>query len=480
MTVEAPQTARAKPVTRPSQPRSASAGRAARPVTPSASVGASTPNRAVTASAARDGLNQAPTGQTETTIYRSQFDNRPAFSVADVLRESPGISVKQGNGPRDIGISIRGSNARNGFGIRNLVIFDDGFPVTQPDGLSRSDLIDPRAYGAIDVIRGPSSALYGNYATGGALNFRTRPGGEIDGVEYGVDGGSYGYLNNYSTAGKKVGNFEASLFASDTRGDGYIGNSWFNTQTVNFLGTLAGDAGRSFHVQDHQQRPQRAAADPAVAEPVLTKPFPAGLCDGLSAAPGCGTVTAVQQRLQSAAGTDRETAEQAGLAARSPDIVGGRWEHDFDNTTTWRNQFVFDDRNINQPTGTTSAIGDYPSYNFMSDVTKRGEIFGMESTTFFGAFYNTLTASSDTRNVMPGGNATLRQSVERTLWPDDQLRRSRAGRAKADDILDGYRRHRLGDYRSQGDQHCVHVHWPHWHYHDDADDRGQAIPEHRA
>ena len=84
-----------------------------------------------------------------------------------------------------------------GLRIRNIVIFDDGFPVTQPDGLSRSDLIDPKAYGAIDVIRGPSSALYGNYATGGALNFRTRPGRTIDGVEYGVEGGSFGYLNNY-------------------------------------------------------------------------------------------------------------------------------------------------------------------------------------------------------------------------------------------------------------------------------------------
>ena len=146
----------------------------------------------ITQSVARALLYQAPTGQTETTIDRSQFDNRPAVTVADVLRESPGISVKQGNGPRDIGISIRGSNARNGFGIRNLVIFEDGFPVTQPDGLSRSDLIDPRAYSAIDVIRGPSSALYGNYATGGALNFRTRPGGSIDGAEYGVDGGSFG------------------------------------------------------------------------------------------------------------------------------------------------------------------------------------------------------------------------------------------------------------------------------------------------
>ena len=46
-------------------------------------------------------------------------------------------------------------------------------------------------------------------------------------------------------------------------------------------------------------------------------------------------------------------------------IAGLRWEHDFDNQTTWRTQAVFDDKNINQPTGTTSAIGDSPSYNVM-------------------------------------------------------------------------------------------------------------------
>jgi iron complex outermembrane recepter protein len=80
-------------------------------------------------------------------------------------------------------ISIRGSNARNGFGIRNIVILEDGFPVTQPGGLSRSDLFDPHAYSGIDVWRGPPSAPFGNYATGGALNFRTRPGGESNGIE---------------------------------------------------------------------------------------------------------------------------------------------------------------------------------------------------------------------------------------------------------------------------------------------------------
>lgn len=405
VTVEAPKTSRAKPITRPTRQRSASASRAARPVAPTATDGAQGQNNIMSTGAARAGLNQGPAGQTATTIDRSQFDNRPSFSVGDVLRDSPGISIKQGNGPRDFGISIRGSNARNGFAIRNLVIFDDGFPVTQPDGLSRSDLIDPHAYSAIDVIRGPSSALYGNYATGGALNFRTRPGGTIDGVEYGVDGGSYGYLNNYLAAGKKVGNFEGSLFASDTRGDGYIGNSWFNTQTVNFLGTLKATPDDRFTVKiinnDLSARlPLRQSLNQ-----FYTNPFQQGCTTGTGTA-GCPTVSLFNNGFNG--GKDTETATQAGLGRNDRrTIVGGRWEHDFDNATTWRNQFVFDDRNISQPTGSTSAIGDFPSYNYMSDLTKRGEILGLESTAFFGAFYNTLTASSDTRNVMPGGNATL-------------------------------------------------------------------------
>jgi iron complex outermembrane receptor protein len=408
ITIEAPKPVRAKPAGARSGIRSASARRPpklASHATPAAATAQTAP---ATPSGARESLNQAPAGQSGTTIARSQFDNRPSFSVGDILRDSPGISIKQGNGPRDIGISIRGSNARNGFGIRNLVIFEDGFPVTQPDGLSRSDLIDPHAYGAVDVIRGPSSALYGNYATGGALNFRTWPGGSIDGLEYGVDGGSFGYLSNYFAAGKKVGNFEASLFASDARGDGFIGNSWFNTQTVNFLATLRATSDDRFTVKLINNELSARLPIRLSLNQYSQNPFQQGCATGATAAFGCGTVKLNNNGFNTSAGTDTETAVQAGLGRNDRrSIVGGRWEHDFDNSTTWRNQFVFDDRNISQPTGATSAIGDFPSYNYMSDVTKRGEILGMESTFFFGGFYNTLTASSDTRNVMPGGNATL-------------------------------------------------------------------------
>ena len=340
VTVVAPSSA--KPV---KKPKVQSSGAARPATTPAAAPTAASSGSQESTNAVRAGLNQAPAGQTETTISRSVFDNTPAFSVNDILDNSPGISMKQGNGPRDFGISIRGSNARNGFGIRNLVIFDDGFPVTQPDGLSRSDLIDPHAYGAVDVIRGPSSALYGNYATGGALNFRTRPGGSIDGVEYGVDGGSFGYLNNYLAAGKKVGNFEGALFASDTRGDGFIGNSWYNTQTVNFLGTLRATWDDRFTVKLINN-------DLSIRLPVRLSlnqynqnPFQQGCATGATAALGCGTVKLYDNGFNASAGTSSETAVQAGLGRNDRrSIVGGRWEHDFDNQTTWRSQFVFDDR----------------------------------------------------------------------------------------------------------------------------------------
>src|SRR5690606_27464476 len=121
---------------------------------------------------------------------------------------------------------------------------------------------------------------------------------------------------------------------------------------------------------------------------------------------GCATVSLFDNGFNGS--RTNQTAEPAGLGRTDRrTIIGARWEHDFDNQTIWRYQLVFDDRNINHPTGATSAIGDYPSYNFISDITRRGELFGFETTSYFGGFYNTLNWSGNTFNVMPGGDATL-------------------------------------------------------------------------
>jgi iron complex outermembrane receptor protein len=361
--------------------------------------------RSALASAAPDARLQ-PAGQTFTAVSSNVIKDSPAVTVRDLLQWSPGVSLKQGNGPRDLGISIRGSNARNGFAVRNIVVLDDGFPVTQPDGLSRTDLIDPHAYGVVDVYRGPSSAMFGNYATGGAINFRLRPGGAINGVDYGFEAGNFGYLNNYLAIGARTDKLEYSLFASDVRGDGFIQHSSFNTQTLNAIATYAPTPDDRITVKAINNLLFGNLSVRLSVNQFFANPYQKGCLIAASAPPGCGTVNLFVNGFSPP--TIAQTADQAGLHRDDRrSIVGARWEHDFDNATTWRTQLVLDDRNINQPTGATSAIGDFPSANLISDITRRSQLFGLDAVHYFGVYYNTMDSSNDTVNVAPGGNATL-------------------------------------------------------------------------
>jgi iron complex outermembrane receptor protein len=349
-----------------------------------------------------------PGAQTATSVDTMQYADTPVFSVGDLIDQVPGVSLKQGNGPRDLGISIRGSNARNGFAIRNIVILDDGFPVTQPDGLSRSDLIDPHAYAGVDVWRGPSSALFGNYATGGAINFRTYPGGTIDGVEYGVDVGSFNYLNNYVIGGSKGENWEASVFSSDVRGDGFFGYSDFNTQTVNALMTYRPSFSDTFTFKFINNDLDAALPFRTSLNQFKQNPFQKGCATSSVASMAAGCVANSFSATGTSGNVVSQTAEQAGAGRDDRRTIGGvRWEHAFDAATTGQIQLVVDDRNISQPTGTTSAIGDYLSYNVISGVTHRTTLAGLPALGYFGAFWNYLPVDGKTYLVAPGGDAKL-------------------------------------------------------------------------
>lgn len=350
---------------------------------------------------------ETPVGEVQTRIGRDGvIDDRAALTVSDLLRDSPGVTVRQGNGPRDVVVSIRGNNARATGVSRNFQVLEDGFPVTQADGASRFDITDPRAYGRIDVFRGPQSALFGNYATGGALNFVTRRGAEIDGVEVGVDAGSFGYLNNYATAGGVSGPFAYTLFTSATRGNGYQDHSSFNTQTINFLGTYAPTPDDRFTLKIIDNDLLTALPARSSLGQFLTNPFQRGCASAANAAPGCTTFNLFANGRNGS--TVPVTADEGGFfRGDRRTIVGGRYEHDFDAFTTWRTQLVFDDRQINQPFYTTSSRGDFPGFNVLSDVTRRADLFGLPATGYLALAYNTLDSNQLTYNRAPYGGARL-------------------------------------------------------------------------
>ncbi len=343
-------------------------------------------------------VTEQPIGQTAVSVSRDLYKDTPAFSVGDILKLAPGVSFNQGNGPRDVSVSVRGSNERQTFAIRNVQVFEDGFPVTQPDGTARSDLTDPHGYGAVDVVEGPSSALYGNYATGGAILFHTRQGGDIDGIEVGADFGGYGYFNDYATIGGKGDRYEYSAFASNVRADGATGHTGFNTTTENILATYALtphdrvtfkfinndlDADLSLRLSRNQFR---------------TNPLQQGCAS--ASTPGCATLSLFTNGFNGVRQTTTADAVDSGRHDRRT-VIGARYEHDIDAQTVWRTTADFDNRDIRQPTGSTDFRGDYPSFNIISDVTHRGSLFGRASTSLVGAFFNYENINSTVLNVLP-------------------------------------------------------------------------------
>ncbi|MDF0544827.1 TonB-dependent receptor [Sphingobium sp. H39-3-25] len=342
------------------------------------------------------------TGQTVTTIGADAFRNTPATTIADIVKLSPGVVVMQGNGPRDVGVSVRGSNARNSFGARNIQVFEDDFPVTQPDGLARFDLTDPHAYGAVDIVRGPSSARYGNYAIGGAVNFRTRRGRDINGAEMGVDVAGDGYANLYGTIGDAGPNYEYALFGSFVRADGATGHTHYETGTLNGLATYALSDRDRVTAKIIYNEGEFALSTRLSVNQYLANPYQRGCEAAAGAAAGCGMISVLVNGVNGA--RIAQTATEGDLARNDRRTIAGlRYEHDFDPATTWRTQATFDSRVVNQPTSATPFKGTLDSYNLSSDITHRGTLLGMEATSFAGVFYNYLDNQSFSFNKTPAG-----------------------------------------------------------------------------
>ncbi|WP_348269646.1 TonB-dependent receptor [Edaphobacter paludis] len=353
-------------------------------------------------------ITETPTGQTQTSVSREDFRHTPATTIAEVLALTPGVTVIAGNGPRDVSVSVRGSNERQTYGIRNIQVFEDGFPVTQPDGLARTDLTDPHAYSSIDVVQGPSSALYGNYATGGAINFHTRTGSEIQGLEIGADFGSFGYFNDYVTYGAGGERYQVSGFLSNVRATQATANNSFNTITANILATFMATPKDRFTIKFIDNDLDTNLSIRLSRAQYQMNPLQKG-CEAytaVAAANGCASVSLFTNGYN---GTKVSfTAAQAGLGRHDRrTIFGARYEHDLTDNTTWRTQFVFDNRDANQPTSASAYRGTLPSFNVISDVLRRGNLWSRRSSTFAGGFFNYENINSQSANLVPGGNAAI-------------------------------------------------------------------------
>lgn len=103
-------------------------------------------------------------------VEREQIEKRGADSVAELLRDVPGVSVVDTAVAGMKRIRIRGEQSNR------VVILVDGQEMTDQSSYGAPFLIDPSNIERIEVVRGPASVLYGAKAIGGVVNVITKKG----------------------------------------------------------------------------------------------------------------------------------------------------------------------------------------------------------------------------------------------------------------------------------------------------------------
>ncbi|PCI68376.1 MAG: TonB-dependent receptor [Piscirickettsiaceae bacterium] len=148
------------------------------------------------------------------------------LGLDESLVRVPGVFMQNRyNFAQDLRISIRGFGSRATFGIRGIKLYVDGIPATLPDGQGGVDSIDIGSIQRMEVIRGPSSSLYGA-AAGGVINMYTESGPrDKPFVEGRVSIGSYDFTKVQLKAGGQKDKLNYLVSISHTKLGGYRDHS---------------------------------------------------------------------------------------------------------------------------------------------------------------------------------------------------------------------------------------------------------------
>lgn len=165
-------------------------------------------------------VTQAPSS---VTIVTAQEIRRFGYrTLADVLRGVRGFYVSDDRNYQYVG--VRGFLRPGDYNSRILVTIDGhrmNDSVYDGSYVGREGMIDLELVERVEVIRGPSSSLYGSSAFFGVINVITKRGGQFDGVEVAGEGGTFATHKGRATYGARFANgIEWLVSGSEYESDG--------------------------------------------------------------------------------------------------------------------------------------------------------------------------------------------------------------------------------------------------------------------
>lgn len=167
------------------------------------------------------------------------------LQLENSINTVPGVVMQSRTPWGGAHIQVRGyypnfSQNSNGFGMQTYL---DGMPITDASGQTILDDVDYSALGRLDIVKGPSSSLYGG-GIGGTVNLWTaRPARGERGVSQQIAGGSDGLFRTNTTYGASNEHSDVLLAYGHQTYDSFRPNSRSKKDYARFLGDFrVGDA----------------------------------------------------------------------------------------------------------------------------------------------------------------------------------------------------------------------------------------------
>lgn len=166
------------------------------------------------------------------SISANKIETQQTVTLLPVLNTIAGIRMEE-RSPGSYRIAMRGSLIRSPFGIRNIKLYIDEFPLTDAGGNTYLNVLDPASVSAVHILKGPDGSIYGANS-GGVI--RIQPKGFNILQNQGsllLSGGSYGLFQEQFSLQRKINDkYSFSVDQSFTRSDGYRENSALNKKTI--------------------------------------------------------------------------------------------------------------------------------------------------------------------------------------------------------------------------------------------------------
>lgn len=158
---------------------------------------------------------------TTASIKIIEFNNGDRYNKISLVNEFntvAGVRMEE-RSPGSYRINIRGSSLRSPFGVRNVKVYWNDIPITDPGGNTYFNQFAYNNFSSIEIFKGPAGSMYGA-GTGGLIlvnNFhRWQPGASLEYVT-----GSYNLQNIFTSV--RFGNKENKnqLTYAHNQSDGY-------------------------------------------------------------------------------------------------------------------------------------------------------------------------------------------------------------------------------------------------------------------